>query len=408
MRKTLFLTWNASGRRRAGHWYWVPLSLSQFKGSRGFEVATLACNNLGYWPLLPNSSFESVNSGISIFSRPRLAMRIRDLSSELRVDSISIYEGTIAELEVAVRVAALCPQLTIHFNFYDGLEICRMLGAAAPSELANLKSTLSAHPNLAISCETEPLNELVRRELHIDSQVFPVFTTLDYQLEAVSESLSLSGEKRSRAVISVGKEEDLRLALEIVKHCKSEFSEISFVIQPRIRIPSEKIELMKLQGVEVLTLLDPVEYKNLLESARVWIFTYSPKEYALKSSGRVQDCLLMGVIPIVPKGTALSSQWARGGDYTYEIADLSTLKNAIRRASESLENPTNHAITRRHYVDFLDQLVLTRKGVQSDSQTPRAQKSQRVIKIPGIYRSRGTSFKHVVGRALVRLGVRRP
>lgn len=342
----------------------------------------------------------------STYSHHRLAKKICTEAAKLQVDSIAIYEGTFTELELAIRMARLCPELTVQFNFYDGIEVSKFFSLCKTDELETLRSTLSAFPNLAISSETEPLNQLVKDKLQIESSVFPVFTTLDYQIEQFSGILPETKVSRSRVVVSIGKRDDLEFGIEVASWCKSQDLPVSLIIQPRIRVRAEELSNSNLSGIQVLSLLDPVAYSGLLQSAKVWVFTYAPEDYELKSSGRVQDCLLMGVIPLAPEGTALTSQWAEGEKFSYKSRDLSSAVTSLSKALAASKMQFGAAITREHYAKFLNEIVRSRPVNLGERSSIRVPKLRRIIRIRKKIRSRGMSLRHLMGRILIRMGLR--
>ena len=91
--------------------------------------------------------------------------------------------------------------------------------------------------------------------------------------------------------------------------------------------------------------LEPMTYASLLGSARVILFTYDQAKYGHKSSGRVQDALMMQAIPVIGQGTALVSQVKQAGNlkaHTYEENSAESAVLSIARAFDESIGPLSY------------------------------------------------------------------
>ena len=413
--KVLYLAWSASNKTRAGHLHWIPKSLLEYRGAVEFTVAVLrTCSLRSALPILNPKAYLRGFDFQDFQMAVTEAQVISEEAAKREISQVVIYEGAMFELQVATQLARLNPQMSIIVNLFAAQKWADYLRSADESTLASLRMRFNQESNLFLTAETDGLSNVIAEKLGWKPKVFPVFTTLDYQLERGKSlsSLDISETTRDKICISVGSEHHFEFLIELLSRLRGrvDMRSVRLILQARggfKRCHSRKLRKLGINSNQVLRgNLSPEDYASTLSSSILILFTYDSKKYLLKSSGRVQDALLLGCVPVVSSGTALPSQiWQAGNEsiHTYQDCSASSaFKEIIEVLSSSKRNL--HAIRVSEFTEWLLEIAAESKsptGVMIDSWRKTAY-------MPKNNFSDRRNFRFRISSELVRLGLLRP
>jgi hypothetical protein len=339
--RALYVSWMSSSNERDGHCYWVPQSLIEHKGPVSFDVATRKHVNKpkAYLNVLSSRAHDVEFSKANRRLVARETSVLSQLIKERRYDWIVFYEGGAFSLEICLNLASKHRNVKFLFNFFYGREWLDTFERSSLEALSSIGRYIRTLPNLIISAETPPFCRLVEQKMGIEASTFPVFTTVDFQL--AGQTLG-SRDSKNSIIVSVGTRDSMEFAKKLAEECKQNFPELSvvLVIQPRL-ISTFEQSMGKLRKKDTCyelidSALSSRDYGDLLDRALVWVFTYKPQHYSLKSSGRLEDCLYFGVTPIFPAGTALEDQLTSSGHASYSRYTYGDVSSAVKTIQNGL------------------------------------------------------------------------
>lgn len=407
MQKSLYVSWVASSRERAGHWFWYHRALKI--AGEGMFTAGLRVRGLDVdFPVLPRSSYRR---GFSRFPRWVLNSTVRALSRVLSkedFDSSIIYEGQGFEFQVAVELAKRHPSVSFFLNLSGPSSWSRVLESRDKARTPSIQCECVIPKNVFLSADNAPMARYLSDETELPVSVFPVFSTQFVQ-SMVRPEKALSC--RDEFGVSIGSRSDLQFALAACQALVAEFPRKKFhiIFQPRAGFSQKEIDdfgkqLAVVTGVVLYSFLDSTKYSEILRNVSAMALIYSPIEYSMKSSGRLEDCLLFGVVPIVAKGTAMSNNSELVWRSAYDWADPESVVSSFRLVDRTSDSSAL----------FPDKGNLPSAVPLWVSQTSQAQGRascpvclERQIDLVNGVRIR-ESFIHELGNSLVRAGLRLP
>lgn len=376
-RDIIFVSWYATSKPIASHWYWHYKSLRELTDdSLNVKVAARkgTPEAKGHNSILPRSGFQSSFKKPSYRTIRKITNSLRD---ELQAQSeiFVFYEGGIHELALALELLRTFPDSRIVFNLYR-IETWNILFENDPKGVsARLYQGLSSG-RFTLSCELPRSLKIREPEIGQAIKTFPVFTSL-------SETHSRERGHKNRVLILESGSRNPRYQLESAFRLSALLgAPLTFLTNHQISPP----DLIIAQGrfpesrVQVKTSpLDEKSYRALLFSSDVAVFFYDPQKFRNKTSGKLEDAIFAGCKIIVPENTGLVFQNGRKLP-TFAWDDWESLERAIlnleNSVSKSVQNVVSQDVVRWIKVvtsqDELSGIVHTRNLTTSSIKIPRS------------------------------------
>ena len=308
-RDIIFVSWYATSKPIASHWYWHYKSLRELTDdSLNFRVVARkgTPQSKGHYPVLPRSGFQSSFKKPSSRTIRRIANSLRDeLQSQNEI--FVFYEGGFRELALALDLLRFFPDSKIVFNLY-GIESWNTLFNADAKGISSLLLQGLSSGRFSLSCELPGSLKIREPEIRQAIKTFPVFTSL-------SEAHSLERAHKNHVLILESGSRDIQYQLE------SAFSLSALLGAPVTFLTNRQIAPAGLNTAESrfpearvqveTSPLDEKSYRALLVSAGVAVFLYDPQKYRNKTSGKLEDAIFAGCKTIVPENTGLAYQNGR-------------------------------------------------------------------------------------------------
>lgn len=341
----LYVSWLATDDPAKGHLFSIPSALISYEGPEKIWVAGLSsCQLEGVSPILDRAVFRRGFTFRDEKLAHKEAVKLANFAVVNNIETVVIYEGAFFELEVARHFSNIVDTCSIVVNLFSGSNWGTFFESASEPTLSEFKKRFLQTASLTVSVETEALADLINSKLKHECPVFPVFSCLDRSPFArlIEEKPTWSGSASGVICVSVGSENHLNFTEALLgRLCEAERSlEVIVILQSQSNLGDfEAVRLESIFGKCGLKIfhgiLSDSTNSQILASSDVVLFTYDKNKYKLKSSGRVQDALIMECVPVVENGTALVSQIRLAGNeevYTFERDNMSSVERALHSA----------------------------------------------------------------------------
>lgn len=416
--KSLYLSWFISQKIESGHWRWVAESLFYSSHDNNkFDVGGFvnSTDRLHVKKLLMRRYF---NANSNLRQKCVFEKQVKKISASIETSKYShviIYEGSFFELVLMCRLAKMHPGVKFLFNAYDSQNFVEWIQRINQVESGILHKEFKARRNLYMTWETLNLMKVGSSIYPYPSYVFPVFSTLDYQAQLLEYDRRVHARhgKSDTVAISISNSTNLDFILSLIRSNQMNSIRTLLVFQPhmskRIKTNIER-KIRVTEGCFDVDFIDrslsPYEYLKLLDRCFAWIFTYPIETYKYKSSGRVQDCLLRNVIPIVPCGTALVDQVTEKGNalFQYRYEDIESLLETINLAKNTDLNLKPNLPS--DVYSFI--LRITSQNRPQDSSDPENMEFSDWVNLGKKFPKNNMSLIARAGQGLIRLGMRKP
>lgn len=410
--KILYVSWWASNKKQRGHLFWISSSLLSYRGEAKFSTATLKTAQIqGSYnvlnPAVYQRGFGFQNESVARTEAEVLAKIV--IAQE--IDAVVIYEGAFFELEVAHKLSGLTKTAKVIVNLYEAERWAQFFIQSSIATVESFRRSYFDVQNMIVSAETRNLSALAEANLNLRIPVFPVFSTLDFQLENLDDPTALWNCKRqpNSVCISIGSVNHFEFAAALISRLQNEsdVSHIKVILQDRSGHSRKHVRILRQLGLAPDNIfsgvLSPESYAFALRSSGVVLFTYGKEKYAYKSSGRVQDALMMGCLPIVQKDTALSGQVRQSGNmvtHEYVRGDVDSAVQSIIRGFAFDRSDVSHL--------SVDDFVTWIKGVQMGEESWSKDPSPKEPFKLGNLTSKNVSLRQRIGEQMVRFGLISP
>lgn len=223
------------------------------------------------------------------------------------------YEGGAFEFQLCMELAHKLTKGKIWFNFHDAIfwaQACEL-----PAKFAGLSENLN-HPvsrkRVVFSAESGELASMLSNTFEFPCHAFPLYTTLPQQLGDVPLKNIAWADRKFDLLIVVG---DFEMAPKVAEYVEAAQSAIGPDASIHVHWSGRDFETTGEIEVSKLTQsfgqINPEDYASQLVNSRFTLLFYPAQRYEHKSSGRIEDALLCGSIPIVPANTSLVTQNSR-------------------------------------------------------------------------------------------------
>jgi len=323
-----------SENQAAGHYYWWYAKLDSTQRSSGLPVpATIGPLDSTVNFVQPLISPKATKFEFSLSARALAQYRLRRLLPLLRerksagVNHNFFYDGGLTEFWVCFFAAGRIPGVNFIFNFHWAdrwMAVLRSPKLSARLLRSSLRWCAHRRPkNLTLSAETDALAGELTERLGVTFRTFPIFSTL----------------KPAR----VKKWENRELDLLILPQRPSELDFVSLLIDELSALNIRSATYLKLDTfdrwpaspVKKESLnprflpLSEKEYSDLLNSARLTLLPYDKPYFEWGSSGKFNEAIALGSFPLVPEGTAISSQ--SSGDPVFHEIDMTNVEEVAKK-----------------------------------------------------------------------------
>lgn len=405
-KNALLLSWVASSRVSRGHWHSYPRALRNHIGKVKFEVASLPGVADDFIPCLRRSFYGKE------FSRPRqveMERQIRALShllSSQNFDFVFCYEAGPVNGEVISHLALEFPFTSFLVNLYPSSRWLDLL-KDSKSEISHQLSEIARYGNVTFSVDTIEASTTMEKTLGCYVPTLPVFSTLSSGKQQAYEEKS-----RGHGVLFlVDSWASLSLLYSFLdsRPFLPEVFPMAVIIPPKLGGDPLGKRQNLITGIErfckvISGAMTEDTYSVVIADYGVCCFFYSTTTYRQKSSGRVEDALVSGAIPVVPAGTSLGRQISGPqGEYCFQFdySKQSSIRRAITDALEAKRIPrqgkTAHSL--ENFVLREGQLKEGERDAQIFSKISFSSFEQLQIE---------RSMQGKIGRLLVSLGIIRP
>lgn len=348
----LYVSWLATDDPAKGHLFSMPNALLKYKGQENIRVAGLSsCNLEGVSRILDPAVFRKGFRYRDLRKAKSEARRLAYFAERNNIKTMVIFEGGLFELEVARHFLGISENCSIIVNLFTASNWLIFFERASKSTLLAFKERFLQIGRLIVSSETESLARTMAEKLGYQSPVYPVFSCLDpSHAIQLGEKKPVSRNLTSGVVcISVGSASHMSFTESLVRELYDSETQLEVIVILQSQSGIDDKDAVRLQGLfgmfgarVVSGVLSDSEYSQILDYSDVILFTYDKSKYESKSSGRIQDALLMKCVPVVEKGTALEGQIKLAGNdqvYCYEREDMSTVKLSIFSALSHKSDP---------------------------------------------------------------------
>ena len=295
-----------------GHFGKVLPSISQ---ALAIE-AGLTASKSEYLGLRDSQSIDSKAHGVSEEFQSLNAIarwkEIRELAKEisLKVENrqalLHIYEGTFSLIFIAVIAGRRSKNLVTIFNFHNVEFYTKFLDSRIRKVFFGyfLRYIKILNSKIIYATESKMAADIFERELQIRFEVFPMFSTVQVDL---NETEMHKEKSRSQSLVLIGGNIHLNTLLKDLQSISQDPSRVT-IFDIRLSYPeySRVANVLAASGYKVLkNELNGKDYVSLFRSSKtVWFLTKS-KINLLGSSGRLTDAIICGCDVVVPENSAL-------------------------------------------------------------------------------------------------------
>lgn len=306
------ISYFASADVSTGH-YWMHESFRILIGPSNYEIFTRTQKSE-----LGNLSSLGYENGVTSFTKwlaKREASKVIRSSAFAYEDEHLFYffEGGAFELLVCAELAKKIEKGMIWFNFHEA----RFWGEALQRPdrfpgLAELLSDSRVRDRVVFSAESIELASGLSETFQFECHLYPLFTTILEQLGKERVEPPAWVNREVELLIIVGDFQMAGIVGEYVSAARSHLGESKQIhVHWSGRDFDGEGHLRTKNVTESYGAISPEEYASQLLRSKFVLLLYPKKRYELSSSGRIEDAILMGCIPIVPRNTALQSQNGR-------------------------------------------------------------------------------------------------
>lgn len=223
------------------------------------------------------------------------------------------YEGGSFEFQLCMELAHKLTKGKVWFNFHDAIfwaQACEL-----PAKFAGLSESLN-HPvsrkRVVFSAESGELASMLSNTFEFPCHAFPLYSTLTQQLGDIPLKKIPWASRQFDLLIIVG---DFEMAPKVAAYVEAAQSAIGPKASIHVHWSGRDFETIGELEDSKLTQsfgqINPEDYVSQLVDSRFTLLFYPAQRYEHKSSGRIEDALLCGSIPIVPAKTSLVTQNSR-------------------------------------------------------------------------------------------------
>ncbi len=343
------LSTRASGNPAHGHYFWTYKAVHENQAENGLEVPTVI-----------GPQGEPVAFIIPFFARGldqrefRMSLatparyRIRKLKKLLYkrtsqgLKDYFLYDGGLSDYWVSYWLAIQLPEIKFTFNFHWADQWIELIRSQKPSAILTrklLEKSIHQIPkNLRLSAETKVFAKELSKTFDHGFEVFPIFS-------ADAPQKVRSWDDRELDVLFFPQR---RSELPFVFEAAKTMAAVGIKTEVALRSetwarwikPDSDIETMS----PVFLPLSKEKYAELLSSSRIVVLPYDKPYFRWGSSGKFNEAIAHGCFPLVPEGSAISSQSsgpAKDHEFRYPFNKLlvKTVSNILRLTPASTLTP---------------------------------------------------------------------
>lgn len=369
-----------SADEKDGHYYWYYKRLAnEFDHADFVSVVgpqpAIGDGDVWWRPVLSGPRLER------FFGWRPMGLRIRDLhsiSAAVKVASdatslvVQFYDGGLDDLVMATFLATKFPTTAFLFNFRPGRYWVPLLSTNRPFSRQALGILRSMPSNVFLCSETTALSAEIEKKILRKLETYPLYSAQEF-------SSGLAFERRNIDVSFFPKTQDeLELCVLIAAELRKVTACRTLVSAPHPILGAAREFLDRcFDEVHEGPLAAPL-YRKIFGSSKIVLLPYVKEYFKYGSSGKFNDALLAGAIPLVPRGSAPAGQ-ARdpNSHHHFEFiptdvpgtaAQLSTLAQRVEGFSAS-----EPGVTFRDFETFVYELA---DRVRKNEGTPSSLRSK--------------------------------
>lgn len=308
------ISYFASNSPSTGH-YWHHEALKQYLGSSNYELFSRGIGR-ERGAKLSSLGYESGAGKVTSLLAKSEARKILRFSNFVENENqiLFFYEGGAFEFQLCLELSRNMNSGIIWFNFHDSVfwaDACR-----EPTKFSGLRESLSdpaVRKRVVFSAESTELSTMLSGTFDFPCRAFTLYTTLAQQLDNISALIKTEWNKRQvDLLVIVG---DFEMAPKVEKYVDVANSALGPDASIHIHWSGRDFELVKQLRYPSVTesfgQISSEEYALQLANSRFTLLLYPKHRYEFKSSGRIEDAVLLGSVPIVPARTSLVGQNSR-------------------------------------------------------------------------------------------------
>ncbi len=299
--------------------------------------------------------------------------RIRKLKMLLRkrisqgLKDYFIYDGGLSDYWVSYWLAIELPEIQFTFNFHWADQWIGLIRSRKPSAILTqklLEKSIHQIPeNLRLSAETKVFAKELSKKFDHEFAVFPIFS-------ADAPRTVRSWKDREVDVLFLPqRRSELPFVFDAAKAMAAVGITTEVALKPetwaRWVKPDSDLETM----APLFLPLSKEKYAKLFSSSRIVVLPYDKPYFRWGSSGKFNEAIAHGCFPLVPKGSAISSQSsgpAKDHEFRYPCYKL-----LIKMVGKILASQTSVTLRPVIFEDFLEWML---------SKNPQGNKNNEPIK----------------------------
>lgn len=342
----------ASPDKTKGHWHWLHKSLFDHFNSQSEHYATLGKHTEPSIGLRRMLKGRYTTTQFQYFPSPKNfldAKKVADFLSKNVMEEgvIQIYEGGISELFLLANLSlTLSSHSKMHgiFNFHQASEWVALSQGKSffhKRLVSNLKDIISvmSTKGWTFAAESSKLSFYLSKIFDINVVEYPIFTIFR---SSTSKPSVMSSDRSIDVLFCPSSIEEFNFCVESWKILQSKHKGLtsSFVWRPARSRELNIGEKLVLQNLNIKLLdktLSAEDYRSIHEDSKICVLPYRHSFYVWGSSGKINDALIHGCLPLVPKGTALEVTLR---DYPYLSFEYDLPENLVEACVALLTKST--------------------------------------------------------------------
>ena len=317
-----------SDSENEGHFFWYYRRLAEeFGENNGVAVIGPKCRSVGdsvWWRPILNPP----KGKLPLSPRPRKTFmaemqeisQIIDGASTNSFPAIQFYDGCLDDLVALCYLAPRFPNVAFIFNFRPGKYWLPILSRGKIRRLPLRRLFRSKPRNVFLTAETPVLSVEIAQYIGVLPEIYPLYSSQDFVRDVPFQDrgIDVSFFPKSQA------------ELELCRRLTGELRKITdhhalVVIPDRVFARSGGLDFFGFDQ----TVRGPVNadrYREIFENSKVVFLPYLKEYFQYGSSGKFNDALLAGAIPLVPEGSAPVGQTKTEGiasDFEFNPGDVS-------------------------------------------------------------------------------------
>lgn len=345
----------ASAATTAGHFYWHYLGII-----RNQQVPPDVDFRLVAGPAISGAKVTQFFSDKAHENRFRLnpltpfrhgLYRARRVFSSLEAQGIRafyFYEGSLADLALALYLAPRFPNSVFLFNFFWPSDWRRVLTSGTRG--VGLPGLLRKRPpNILFTADTPVFAEFMSEQLRLTVPPFPSFSPIEFSAE------TRSNKRVFDVLVTCKRFEELSFGLDVLSALPFA-SEINVALHLPESLSRRLPELdasRKLQSTEFGNELSTSDYLDLLSSSKLVFLCYLKTIYDLASSGKALDAYQANCKLFIPEGSAIESQVKRLVDPVWSTFPQGQLVESSKRLKALIQKPAGKTLPERGFSGFV-------------------------------------------------------